>query len=88
MHTRTLSAFVALAGALVFGCGADSGQQWAREAHDTGKGTTQTYGASFNQVWRAAHVALDWSDAGAPQDHLEPTGESYVLSNPDSNRAS
>ena len=74
------------AAALALGCAAQKSSENPREAHQAGKGVARIYDASLEQTWRAVHVALKWSEAGKAEDHPASTGESYVITNPDTNQ--
>jgi len=47
-------------------------------AHNAGHGTAEVYDASFDEAWKAAHIALHWDQAGTPEDHPE---RQFVITN-------
>jgi hypothetical protein len=55
-------------------------------AHEAGKGVARVYDATLDQTWQAVHVALKWADAGKAEDHPAVSGESYVITNPDTSQ--
>jgi hypothetical protein len=78
----TAPAFVFALAALPALQGCERDPLTAAAAHQAGHGNAAIYDASFDEAWRAAHVALKWDDAGTPQDHLD--GRFVVTNNPSS----
>jgi hypothetical protein len=77
MRTPVLvsSALLALS---VFATACERDPLTAISAHSAGHGKAAIYDASFEDAWRAAHVALRWDDAGTPQDHFD---DRFVVTN-------
>jgi hypothetical protein len=46
--------------------------------HRDGHGTKRIYDVSFDDAWKAAHIALHWDKAGTPEDHLD---QRFVVTN-------
>jgi hypothetical protein len=68
------SFFCALAGVA---CGYDSLD--VKSAHETGRGTSQVFEGTVDQLWTASHAAVAWTQAGAAQDH---DNEHYFVTDP------
>jgi hypothetical protein len=71
---------LSLALSLAAGCSPDPVSAIA--AHNAGHGTAAIYDATFDEAWKAAHIALKWDQAGTPQDH--PDGQFMITNHPTS----
>jgi hypothetical protein len=67
---------LSLALSLAAGCSPDPVS--AISAHNAGHGTAAIYDATFDEAWRAAHIALKWDQAGTPEDHPD---RQFVITN-------
>jgi hypothetical protein len=65
-------------------CGAESGAESPKSAHDAGRGTARVYQATFDQAWSAAHSVIHDDAGGTPVDYQGEAGEAYVITKADS----